>query len=169
MVIGYVFTVLNYIFYCSSRFCEKKYQILFLDLLAKISTIISLYFLGSLSGAYSMFVSACVLVVANIKEYYHHRWPVLYVIFQTVLITILVLKFAGLSSILVFCTSTVSLFSIWWLKPQHMRIAGFLSSITYLCYQMSISNWAGLLEIVVLWSNCISYIKYAKKEKVKMH
>ena len=35
MILGYTFTALNYLLYCVSRFCEKKYQMLTLDLLAK--------------------------------------------------------------------------------------------------------------------------------------
>ena len=69
---------------------------------------------------------------------------------------------AGISSILVFLTSSISLLSIWWLKPQKMRIVGMATSITSLFYQISIKNWAGLLEIVVICSNILSFAKYRK-------
>lgn len=72
---------------------------------------------------------------------------------------------AGISSILVFLTSSISLLSIWWLKPQKMRIAGMATSITSLLYQISIKNWAGLLEIVVICSNILSFAKYKKETK----
>lgn len=67
LLIGYIFTIFNYIFYCMSRFCNKKYQMLTLDLLAKLSTFIALLFLNALSGAYSMLVSFVILIAANIK------------------------------------------------------------------------------------------------------
>lgn len=162
LFLGYLFTVFNYIFYCVSRFCNKKYQMLTLDLLAKFSTFVALYFLNALSGAYSMLVSFAILIVANIKIRRNERWLPGYVLFQVVLAAIMVWKFAGISSILVCITSTISLISIWWLSPQKMRIAGMATSISSLLYQLSIRNWAGLLEIVVICSNTLSFLKYKK-------
>lgn len=75
LFLGYSFTLLNYIFYSISRFCDKKYKMLTLDLLAKVSTIVALFFMGSLSGAYSMFVSFVILIAANIKERKQGKWP----------------------------------------------------------------------------------------------
>lgn len=165
-MMGYLFTIFNYIFYCISRFCHKKHQMLTLDLLAKLSTVIALFFLNSLSGAYSMLVSFFILIVANIKIRRNGKWLPIYLLFQLLLIVIMVWKFAGISSILVFITSTISLISIWWLSPQKMRIAGMATSISSLCYQLSIRNWAGLLEIIVIGSNIISFIKYKKDTRV---
>lgn len=164
LLLGYIFTVFNYVFYCISRFCRKKYQMLTLDLLAKLSTFAALFFLNSLSGAYSMLVSFVILIAANIKERKNSKWLPIYAAFQLSLITIMIWKFAGISSILVFMTSSISLLSIWWLNPQKMRIAGMATSISSLLYQISIKNWAGLLEIVVICSNVLSFSKY-KKEK----
>jgi len=159
---GAFFTVCNYIFYCSSRFCRKKYQMLTFDLLAKLSMVLALYFLGSLSGAYSMLTSFAILLAANIKERRGAKWPVLHAFFQAVLVAILVGQFAGISSVLVFITSSVSLLSIWYLPPQKMRAASLVTSSTSLLYQLSIHNWAGLLELVVITSNVVSYLKYRK-------
>lgn len=163
LYLGYLFTVFNYIFYCSSRFRRKKAKILGLDLLAKLSMILATFFLGSLSGSYSMMVSFTILIAANIKEKQGKRWPLGYAVFQAVLIAILVFRFEGISSVLVFLTSSVSLLSIWWLVPQKMRIAGMVTSVTSLLYQMSIQNYAGLLELIVITSNILSYLKYRKE------
>lgn len=164
LLLGYIFTVFNYVFYCISRFCRKKYQMLTLDLLAKLSTFVALFFLNSLSGAYSMLVSFVILIVANIKERKNSEWLPIYVVFQLALVIIMIWKFAGISSVLVFVTSAISLLSIWWLNPQKMRIAGMATSISSLLYQISIKNWAGLLEIIVICSNVLSFSKY-KNEK----
>lgn len=168
LIIVYVSTILNYVFYCISRFCKKKYQMLTLDLLAKLSIVVAFFFLGSLSGAYSMLTSFVILIVANIKERKNARWLPVYIIFQLILIVIMIWKFAGISSVLAFITSTISLISIWWLKPQHMRIAGMATSFSSLLLQLSVKNWAGLLEIAVLCSNIISFIKYKKSTKEKI-
>ena len=166
MWLGYLFTVFNYIFYCGSRFCKKKYQMLTLDILAKISTFLALFCLGSLSGAYSMMVSFLILLVSTVKEHRAKVWAPMYVIFQLLLVCILVFRFEGISSILVFLTSSVSLLSVWWLRPQGMRVAGLITSGTSLLYQLSIQNWAGLLEIFVICSNVLSYIRYRRNTAV---
>lgn len=165
LLLGYIFTVFNYVFYCVSRFCKKKYQMLTLDLLAKVSTFVALFFLNALSGAYSMFVSFVILIVANIKERKNRKWLLGYVVFQLSLVLIMIWKFAGISSILVCVTSTISLLSIWWLNPQKMRIAGMATSISSLLYQISIKNWAGLLEVIVICSNVLSFSKYRYTQK----
>ena len=168
LVLGYIFTVFNYVFYCISRFCRKKYQMLTLDLLAKLSTFIALFFLNSLSGAYSMLVSFIILIAANIKERKNGRWLPMYAAFQLSLVIIMIWKFAGISSILVFVTSTISLLSIWWLNPQKMRVAGMATSVSSLLYQISIQNWAGLLEIIVICSNVLSFSKYKNEKDDKL-
>lgn len=66
MLLGYAFTALNYLLYCVSRFCKKKYQMLTLDLLAKVAFVIGLFFMGSLSGVFSMLVTFFYLIAANI-------------------------------------------------------------------------------------------------------
>lgn len=162
--LGYLFTVFNYIFYCSSRFYRKKTHILGLDLLAKLSMILATFFLGSLSGSYSMMVSFIILITANIKEKRGSRWTLGYALFQASLVAILIFRFEGLSSVLVFLTSSVSLLSIWWLVPQKMRIASIVTSVTSFLYQLSIQNYAGLLELIVITSNVLSYLKYSKKK-----
>ena len=160
VIAGYLFTVLNYVFYCLSRFCRKKQAMLAFDLLAKCSVCTALFFLGSLGGSYSMMVSFFVLIAANIKERRGAKWPALYALFEALLVGILIREFAGISSVLVFLTSSLSLLSIWWFPPQKMRIASLVTSSMSLLYMLSIRNWAGLLEILVLGSNALSYLKY---------
>ena len=44
---------------------------------------------------------------------------------------------------------------------------GGLNSFLFLGYQISIKNWAGLLEILVIISNFASFLKYKKKSKLE--
>lgn len=162
MVLGYIFTVLNYLLYCVSRFCKKKYQMLALDLLAKIAFIIGLFFMGSFSGVFSMMVNFCYLIAANIRERTHRKWTWLYLIFQAALVFIMIQNFAGISSLLIFISTSIALLSVWWLPPQQMRLAGSIGNIITLLYQLSIQNWAGLCELLVITSNITSYLKYRK-------
>jgi len=167
ILLGYFFTVINYICYCLSRFVRTKQMMLFLDLLAKIFTIFGLYCLGSLSGAYIFCFTFLLLIIANIKEKYHKRWLPIYLLFQGIYLFILISIFEGISSILVFITSSVTLLCIWWLPPQQMRFIGGWNSILYLLYQISIRNWAGLIEIAVIYSNFAAYWKYKIAQKQK--
>lgn len=162
ILLGYFFTVLNYAFYCASRFLRKKHNMLTLDLLAKISSVIGLAFLGSLGGAYSMVVNFGYLISANIKERQGKRWPGLYILFQGLLLWVMVHNFVGISSVLVFCSTSIALFAVWWLPPQKMRLAGLTANCFTLAYHLSLQNWAGLCEFAVIASNLTSYLKYRR-------
>lgn len=169
IILGYFFTVLNYIFYCSSRFQKEKKNILLLDVFAKIATIISFYLLGSLTGALNMGISLVLLFVASYKERAKNRFnPIIsFMIFSAFFISYIgmcIYSFVGISSILITITSLMTLIAIWWLPPQKMRVTGAIVSVLYLAYQISIKNWAGLLEIFVIISNIVSYKKYKKKD-----
>ena len=52
LVAGYIFSAINYIVYCVGRFKKNKSTILIFSLASKLTTLISLYCFGSLSGAY---------------------------------------------------------------------------------------------------------------------
>ena len=163
--LGYTFTIINYICYCLSRFVKTKQMMLLLDLIAKIFTIAGLYCLGSMSGAYIFCFTFFLLIIANIKEKYHKTWFPVYLFFQSAYFFILLIAFEGISSVLVFITSSITLWCIWWLPPQKMRFIGGLNSILYLIYQISIKNWAGLIELAVIYSNFAAYLKYKKNSK----
>lgn len=139
-------------------------MMLLLDLVSKVFTALGFYFLDSLSGVYTFIVVFFLLIVANIKERLEKRWLCGYLFFQSLYIAILFYTYAGISSILVFSAVSITLVSIWWLPPQQMRIVGALNSFTFLAYQISIKNWAGLLEILVIVSNFAAFIKYKTKK-----
>ena len=46
-----------------------------------------------------------------------------------------------------------------------MRIVRMATSVTPLFSESSIEDWAGLLEIVVICSNILSFAKYKKETK----
>ena len=162
IILGYIFTVLNYGCYCLSRFMKRKVVILTLDLIAKIFTALGLYCLNSLSGSYIYILTFIMLIVGNIKERANKEWIGGYILFQSLYFIILYETWAGISSVLVFLVATLKLFSVWFLPPQGMRFMGGINSWIYLMYQMSIKNWAGLLEIFSFLSNVLSYMKYKK-------
>lgn len=168
VVIAYIFTVINYICYCVSRYCKSKSKMVSLDLLAKLSSIIALILLNSLTGGFNMLVSIILLVVIKIRE--KKELPtklntILFILFCALYIVILVFTYSGVSSILSFTTSMLILIGLWYLKPQGMRKIGIVASVSCLSYMISIGNWAGLLEILVLFSNITSYLYYRNGNK----
>lgn len=168
LIFGYIFIILNYVCNCASRFLKEKKNMLILNLLAKVFTVIGLYCFGSLTGSYNMMVTFVVIIVLNIRERVTDKklsW--LWLIFEIVYCCVLVLTYSGISSVLVFITSSVTLFHTWFLPPQLMRLIGACNSVVYLCYSLSIVNYAGILEIAIFLSNVISYRKYKEENKHK--
>ena len=167
IILAYILTVLDYVLYCLSRFMKQKAAILALDLVAKICTATALYCLSSLSGAYIYLITIPMLITANIKERLHKEWLCGYIAFQTLYIVVLYTTYAGISSLLVVLAASIKLLSVWFLSPQKMRLLDALNSLTFLSFQISIRNWAGLLEVGAFLSNVISFIKYKKKRPSK--
>lgn len=158
--LGYLFTLINYGFYCSSRFFKTKLQMLLGDLAAKVFTVLGLYCVGSLSGAYGFIITFFMLIAANIKEKYQKQWLLGYLVFQGLYIFVLFYQFEGLSSILVCVSLSINLLCVWFFNPQKMRFVGGINSIIYLAYQLIIKNWAGLAELIVIYSNFKAFMKY---------
>lgn len=167
-IFGYIFTILEYASYCFSRFFKNKKHMLMIELISAISAAIALYCFNSITGTYNMCLGFILLITASIKEsknVYEYKYELfIYIIFQIGYILGLILTFSGIDSILIFIVGTVGLISIWWLSPQKMRVAENISSFIYLYYEISIKNWAGLLEIFVIFSNIFSFIKYRNKD-----
>ncbi len=167
---AYVFSGLNYLVYCISRFSKGKIGLLVLDVVSKICTIISVLLLGSLTGAYSFFLWIAWLIVLYVREKSSKKWSfiknvTLYTLFLAAYVTLTIFTFAGLSSILVMTCCVAMMSATWWLPPQGIRIVGAVVTVPYLFYQIAIKNWVGLLEIFVLLANIISFIKYKKSKK----
>ena len=163
--LGYGLTVVNYIFYCVSRYQRDKKNILFLDLFAKFCTVIALYCFNSLTGSYIMLLKFFIGIACYIKECKNYKLFGLYWLFQAVLIIIFWNTYVGISSVLIFVSSSISLFANWWLSPQYMRLCAVMAALFYLSFQISLANWAGLLEIVAISCNFGAYMKYRDKDK----
>ena len=164
VVWGYIFTAVNYVFYCISRFMYSKKDILFLNLFAKVFTVLGLYCMGSMTGVGVMSLNFIVCILCYLKERNQWKMHVVYWLLIGILITILVNTFAGISSLLVFTTSVLNLTANWWLPPQQMRMTAAAGSVLYLLYQISIANWAGLLEVFSFGSNLLSWLRYREKK-----
>lgn len=161
---GYFFTIINYVCFCTSRFMKTKQQMLLLDLMAKIFTILGLYCLGSMTGVWAFVLMFIWLIVANIKEKYNKKWLPAFILFQILYFVILFYTYVDISSFLVFLSASIYLYCTWWLPPQQIRVIGGFNSFLYLAYQICIKNWAGLIEIFVIISNFAAFFKNKEKK-----
>ena len=162
-IFGYIFTIISYVIYCVGRYSKKKSGMLCTDILSKIIASAGFLYLRSYTAVGNMLGGIAVLCMASLKEKKHKKWIVMYVLLELMYVVILLNTMQGISSVIIFITSTISLYNIWWNNPQKMRILGIVNSIIYTGFQISIKNWAGLLEIFVISSNISSYLKYRKE------
>jgi hypothetical protein len=132
------------------------------DLIAKIFMMFGLYCFNSLSGVYIYILAFAMLIVANVKERLNKKWFWIYIVFQSLYFMVLCFTFIGISSVLIVLTASIKLYSVWFLRPQKMRIVASFNALIHLTYMLCIKNWAGLLEIFPLSSNILSYLKYKK-------
>ncbi len=165
MFFGYFFAACAYILYAFSRFCRRKQMMLLFDLASKPFIAASAYFFNSLSGSYIFAMICIVLVVVNLKVKLRVRWLPVYLFFQMIYLVIFYYTYAGLPSILITTCVSITLFSMWWLPPQQMRLVGGINGFTSLAYHLSIHNWLGLLEIASIASNLAAYAKMRHDKK----
>ena len=166
MVLGYAFALINYTFYGLGRFMKKKSAILVFSILSLLAAAISCYFFNSLSGYYLLLTQIIVTTIAYIKEkkyFTKFLTYAIYILAQLFITAAIMYTFKGLSSILCYISVSIAIFSIWWLNEQQMRIAGIFICLFSFLYNMTICNYLGVLELVIILTNVISYCIYKKK------
>ena len=83
-----------------------------------------------------------------------------------VLVTTIILAttFKGLSSILIYVAANLSIYSYWWMNEQQLRVTGVFIGVLFFLYCMSIRNYMGFMELLVILSNIVSYAVYKRKK-----
>ena len=172
---GMILTIISYAIYFISRFMKTKNKILIFDVTSKVVTIFALYFLGSLSGSLSTFVgliSICFIVflennietkeskIEKKNSLKKSTTNIIFSMFFVVYIVIGIFTYISISTVLVAITNLIVLIGNWYGNPQQIRKAGMIASVVYTLFQFSINNYVGvILEILVLISNILSYVK----------
>lgn len=167
MILGYIFSIINYILYATGRFMKNKPAILFFCVLSLTTAAISCYFFGSMVGFYLLLIQVFFNIIAYIKSKKNFNKILNYsiYIFTQILITIAsIYTFQGIPSILCYISVTIALFSVWWFNEQKMRIAGIFVCLFSFLYSLTIHNYMGTLELAIIASNIISYCVYNKKK-----
>lgn len=163
LIMGTVSTVSVCIIYCVSRFQKSKKAILTLDLIAKVLTILMFFFFSEKTGIFSEIIGLTVLITANIRERKGVVLKELYYAYMIVYFIVLLFTFDGVSSVLCTAVAMISVTSNWWFGPQQMRIADIVICCCMFILDMSMGNFAGFTELIIMTCNIASFIKYRKK------
>lgn len=161
--LGYGLTILAIVVYAAGLQLKEKWQIIVSQILARIFTVSSLLCFDSATGVWTSVIGFGVLTISYLREKYKKGFIPFYFIFESIYIYILINTFNGISSILVFVSSSLSLMALFWLREQPLRIVGLIKSCIYIVYNLSIKNWAGITELIIIYSYISSYVKYKKK------
>lgn len=166
MILGYIFSIINYTFYGLGRFMKKKSAILVFCLLSLLAAAISCYFFNSLSGYYLLLTQIIVTSLAYIKEkktFNKFLTYGIYIAAQLFITATIMYTFKGMSSVFCYISVTIAIFSVWWLNEQKMRLTGIFICLFSFLYNMTIGNYLGVLELAIIATNIISYFIYKKK------
>lgn len=167
MILGYIFSIINYLFYATGRFMKNKPAILFFCVLSLTTAAISCFFFNSMSGFYSLMILVFFNIIAYFKAKKEFNKVLTYAIyiFTQILITLMsIYTFKGISSIFCYISTTIAVVSVWWFNEQKMRIAGIFVCLFSFLYNLTIHNYIGILELAIIASNIISYCVYNKKK-----
>lgn len=173
-ILGNVCTLFVCGLYCLGRFQKSKNAILFMDILAKIMTLLMFFFFQQSTGVGSELLGLFVLLSASLKEKHsadkHSEkiYKIWYFVFFSMYTIILLLTNAGVSSFLIYAVSVISLTSNWWFSPQMMRLADMVICLLMFAINMTVGNYAGFTELITLSCDIVSYRKYRQQEKKDM-
>lgn len=159
-LIGQLFITLNYIALWISRFLKEKKHILWVDILAKILTIIGFLFLGNYNGVENALFSGTknVLSLLIIKKKTSIRLGFTFV-YLSIIAIVYMLDFNGLATICILITSISNTFAAFMLGPQGIKIGTIIGSVTYLLFNALSGVYLGaLLEAATLILVTVSYV-----------
>lgn len=169
LLLAYIFSIVNYSLYAIGRFMKNKSAILFFCVLSLLTAAISCFFFKSMSGFYLLLIEIFFNIAAYIKEKKQFNKIISYSVYIFTQILILLAtynSFKGISSIFCFISVAIAMFSAWWLDAQKIRLFGVLVCLFSFLYSMTIGNYIGVLELVIIAMNIVSYLVYKKKNNV---
>ncbi len=149
------------LFLLLSLFGKNTKQILFMQTISFLFKTIHYYLLGGLSGFVTSFISMIRnLIFYRIKENY-----IISICFIFVYILIGIITFNTFFSLLPVIATIVYTIIINYNNPKYLRYGMFLTSITWLIYNIYINSYSGIfIQIVMIITNIVAIIKLDKKK-----
>lgn len=184
--LGTVSTVLICLIYCIGRFQKSRKAILALDLTAKVLSVLMFFFFSQTTGVFTELIGLTVLVTAYVKEINNdeyrqlfgayrmiytdvpediqkrgsREYRALFYLYLAVYTAVMIFTFSGFPSLLVTGAAVLSLSSNWWFSAQKMRLADIAICAMMFVLDMSIGNYAGFTELIIMICNVVSYRKF---------
>ena len=146
LIIGNIILVLSYIVFWCSRFFKTKKQIIVVDFIQNILTIICFIVLGNLNGAeeagYNLSNDILGFIADNKEKRAKH---ILFTIAFLVILFIYINDYQGISTMFLIVAGVVELFGYIICDEQGMRLMDILSSIFYSVFLFFTETYIGVL------------------------
>lgn len=155
-ILGFIYAL----FLIISNFRKTAKQILLFQTISFFFKTLHYYLLGGISGFLTSFISMIRnIIFYKIKE--SKIWTIFFIIIY-IIIGILTLK-SFYTLLPVIATITYTLI-INYDNPKYLRYGMFLTSLTWLIYNIYIISYSGIIiQLIMLISNIIAIIKLDKK------
>lgn len=155
-ILGFIYAL----FLILSNFGKSTKQILFLQTISFFFKTLHYYLLGGISG----FLTSLISMIRNIIFYKIKESKIWIVFFIIIYIIIGIITLKSIYALLPVFATIIYTLIINYNNPKYLRYGIFITSLTWLIYNIYIISYSGIIiQIIMLISNIIAIIKLDKK------
>ena len=155
-ILGFIYAL----FLILSNFGKSTKQILFLQTISFFFKTLHYYLLGGISG----FLTSLISMIRNIIFYKIKESKIWIVFFIIIYIIIGIITLKSIYTLLPVFATIIYTLIINYNNPKYLRYGIFITSLTWLIYNIYIISYSGIIiQIIMLISNIIAIIKLDKK------
>lgn len=155
-ILGFIYAL----FLILSNFGKNTKQILFLQTISFFFKTLHYYLLGGISG----FLTSLISMIRNIIFYKIKESKIWVVFFIIIYIIIGIITLKSIYTLLPVFATIIYTLIINYNNPKYLRYGIFITSLTWLIYNIYIISYSGIIiQIIMLISNIIAIIKLDKK------
>lgn len=155
-ILGFIYAL----FLILSNFGKSTKQILFLQTISFFFKTLHYYLLGGISG----FLTSLISIIRNIIFYKIKESKIWIVFFIIIYIIIGIITLKSIYALLPVFATIIYTLIINYNNPKYLRYGIFITSLTWLIYNIYIISYSGIIiQIIMLISNIIAIIKLDKK------
>lgn len=157
---GQILGLIYALFLILSNFGKSTKQILFLQTISFFFKTLHYYLLGGISG----FLTSLISMIRNIIFYKIKESKIWAVFFIIIYIIIGIITLKSIYTLLPVFATIIYTLIINYNNPKYLRYGIFITSLTWLIYNIYIISYSGIIiQIIMLISNIIAIIKLDKK------
>jgi len=157
---GQILGLIYALFLILSNFGKSTKQILFLQTISFFFKTLHYYLLGGISG----FLTSLISMIRNIIFYKIKESKIWVVFFIIIYIIIGIITLKSIYTLLPVFATIIYTLIINYNNPKYLRYGIFITSLTWLIYNIYIISYSGIIiQIIMLISNIIAIIKLDKK------